>query len=184
VARGAERGKPASRRRHSPRSTTRIATKTARRPLVISKAHLRAIRQHELLRDRVTALLRYCGSRNRVAALLRLRYRRALVLSLSLCSACSPRPHRELAVPTTTPTFQRYRTCVVMYTACLCKGGFVVGAHKAARLEPWLDTSTPDLDTIPTLPRHPDTPTPVSIDTRSDTPTPVSGQCQASVKPS
>jgi hypothetical protein len=45
--------------------------------------------------------------------------------------------------------------------------------------EPWLDTSTPDLDTIPTLPRHPDTPTPVSIDTRSDTPTPVSGQCQA-----
>ena len=46
-------------------------------------------------------------------------------------------------------------------------------------LEPWLDTSTPDLDTIPTLSRHPDTPTPVSIDTRSDTPTPVSGQCQA-----
>ena len=34
-------------------------------------------------------------------------------------------------------------------------------------------------DTIPTLSRHPDTPTPVSIDTRSDTPTPVSGQCQA-----
>ena len=25
--------------------------------------------------------------------------------------------------------------------------------------EPWLDTSTPDLDTIPTLSRHPDTPT-------------------------
>ena len=34
-------------------------------------------------------------------------------------------------------------------------------------------------DTIPTLPRHPDTPTPVSIDTRPDTPTPVSGQCKA-----
>ena len=34
-------------------------------------------------------------------------------------------------------------------------------------------------DTIPTLSRHPDTPTPVSIDTRPDTPTPVSGQCQA-----
>ena len=43
-------------------------------------------------------------------------------------------------------------------------------------LEPWLDTSTPDLDTIPT-PRHSDTS--VSIDTRPDTPTPVSGQCQA-----
>ena len=74
-------------------SSTRIATKTARRPLVISKAHLRAIRQRELLRDRVTALLRYCGSRNRVAALLRLRYRRALVLSLSLlCLLASPAP--------------------------------------------------------------------------------------------
>ena len=48
-----------------------------------------------------------------------------------------------------------------------------------ARLEPWLDTSTPDPDTTPTLPRHLDTPTPVSTDTRSDTPTPVSGQCQA-----
>ena len=47
----------------------------------------------------VTELLRYCVtavSRNRVAALLRLRS--ALVL-------CSPRPHREFAVPTTTPTF-------------------------------------------------------------------------------
>jgi hypothetical protein len=49
-------------------------------------------------------------------------------------------------------------------------------------LAPWLYTSTPDLDTIP---RHPDTPTPVSIDTRSDTPTPESvrpvssHQCQA-----
>ena len=49
-------------------------------------------------------------------------------------------------------------------------------------LEPWLYTSTPDLDTIP---RHPDTPTPVSIDTRSDTSTPESvrpvssHQCQA-----
>jgi hypothetical protein len=57
------------------------------------------------------------------------------------------------------------------------------GGRRSARptpaLEPWLDTSTPDLDTIPTLPRHPDTPTPVSIDTRPDTPTPVSGQCQA-----
>ena len=53
------------------------------------------------------------------------------------------------------------------------------GAAFLALLEPWLDTSTPDLDTIPTLPRHPDTPTPVSIDTRPDTPTPVSGQCQA-----
>jgi hypothetical protein len=45
-----------------------------------------------------------------------------------------------------------------------------------SRVEPWLDTSTPDLDTIPT-PRHSDTS--VSIDTRPDTPTPVSGQCQA-----
>ena len=52
-------------------------------------------------------------------------------------------------------------------------------ALRVYTVEPWLHTSTPDLDTIPTLSRHPDTPTPVSIDTRSDTPTPVSGQCQA-----
>jgi hypothetical protein len=56
----------------------------------------------------------------------------------------------------------------------------IYGRLPGARpFEPWLDTPTPDLDTIPTLPRHPNTPTPVSIDTRSDTPTPVSGQCQA-----
>ena len=56
----------------------------------------------------------------------------------------------------------------------------IYGRLPGARpFEPWLDTSTPDLGTIPTLPRHPNTPTPVSIDTRSDTPTPVSGQCQA-----
>ena len=38
---------------------------------------------------------------------------------------------------------------------------------KSAELEPWLDTSTPDPDTIPTLPRHyPDTiPTPRHSDT-------------------
>eukprot|EP00964_Phaeocystis_antarctica_P076169 scaffold47081_cov64-Phaeocystis_antarctica.AAC.5 len=42
-----------------------------------------------------------------------------------------------------------------------------------------LDTSTPDPDTTPTLPQHPDSPTTVSTDTRSDTQTPVSGQCQA-----
>jgi hypothetical protein len=115
-------------------SSTRIATKTARRPLVISKAHLRAIRQRELLRDRVTALLRYCGSRNRVAALLRLRSAPWFSLSLSallarLARTVSSRfpPPPRLSYPV------RYRTCVVMYTACLCKGGFVVGAHKAAR---------------------------------------------------
>jgi len=66
-------------------------------------------------------------------------------------------------------------------------------SHRPTRLEPWLDTSTPDPDTIvnpdtiltlsrhypDTIPTHPETPTPVSIDTRSDTPTPVSDQCQA-----
>ena len=70
----------------------------------------------------VTELLRYCVtavSRNRVAALLRLRS--ALVL-------CSPRPHRSSRFPPpprlSSPV--RYRTCVrcvVMHTACLCKGG-------------------------------------------------------------
>ena len=127
MARGAERGKPASRRRHSPNTVPgrlleySYRDDVCRRPLVISKAHLRAIRQRELLRDRVTALLRYCGSRNRVTALLRLRS--ALVL-------CSPRPHREFAVPTTTPTFlpsalSHLRGYRYVDTACLCKGGFV-----------------------------------------------------------
>ena len=79
----------ASRRRHSPRSTTHLRRLAAVR-------WISPRRSSEQLQREITALLRYCGSRDRVAALLRLRS--ALVL-------CSPRPHREFAVPTTTSTF-------------------------------------------------------------------------------
>ena len=104
----------ASRRRHSPRSTTHLRRLAAVR-------WFSPRRSSEQLQREITALLRYCGSRDRVAALLRLRS--ALVL-------CSPRPHREFAVPTTTPTFlpsalSHLRGYRYVDTACLCKGGFV-----------------------------------------------------------
>ena len=53
-----------------------------------------------------------------------------------------------------------------------------------AQVEPWLDTSTPDPDTIPTLPRHyPDTSTLRHQCQPTLGPT-LRHQCQASVKPS
>ena len=57
-------------------------------------------------------------------------------------------------------------------------------AMRKAEVEPWLDTSTPDPDTTPTLPRHyPDTSTLRHQCQPTLGPT-LRHQCQASVKPS
>ena len=69
-----------SRRRHSPRSTTH-RRKTARRPLVFQGSSQSSYNDSSSLHGRLLLLLR---------------------LALPLCS---PRLHREFAVPTTTPTF-------------------------------------------------------------------------------
>ena len=130
-----EEQRQASRRRHSPRSTTH-RRKTHRRPLAFSRRISEQL-QREVLRDRVTALLRYC-----VTALI-LRYcgwyrgtsrYRLYCAWLTEDGLDSPTPSPRTVSSRFPPPLRlsspvRYRTCVVMYTACLCKGGFVVGAH-------------------------------------------------------
>ena len=133
----------ASRRRHSPRSTTH-RRKTHRRPLAFSRRISEQL-QREVLRDRVTALLRYC-----VTALI-LRYcgwyrgtsrYRLYCAWLTEDGLDSPTPSPRTVSSRFPPPLRlsspvRYRTCgVIGYVhcvpVCVCKGGFVSRAPSAA----------------------------------------------------
>ena len=79
---------------------------------------------------------------------------------------------------------QHHRAATVIYSWGPAEAkAFLPFSECRAQVEPWLDTSTPDLDTIPTLSRHyPDTPT-LRHQCQSTLGPTLRHQCQALVRP-